>query len=74
MALNRTLAWEVLREFCQISRLVEVTHLMEIPYPRKYRVSWSATCGKNVSTKEFSKLHTKFSVVSHVSTRVKMKL
>ena len=56
--------------FClmEMSRLVEVTCLTNIMSHR------NATRGKNVSTMELSKLHTKYGVVPYVDMRINIKL
>ena len=63
MALYRTLAWEVFREFSviEMSCLVEVTHLMKVLCLRKYQVE------KSISMK-------KYGVVPRMDIRVKIKL
>ena len=64
MALNRTLAWEVLRAFC-------------LMMPRVLGSTTScgnATCGKKYFTKEFNKLQAKYSMVPRMDTCVKIKL
>ena len=55
MALNRTLAWEVLHAFC----LMEISLLLET---------------ESFSTREFSKLHAKYSVVACMDMHVKTEL
>ena len=57
MALNRTLAWEVLRASC-LMEISRTSHGLENTTFRE-----NATRGKNISTKEFSKLHMKYGVV-----------
>ena len=44
IALNRTSAWEIPRVFC----LIEMSHLMEVPYLRKYHISWKCHVWKIV--------------------------
>ena len=73
MALNRKLAWEMLRAFCllEMSCLVEVTRLMNLKIlPRLMEI---LHVEKSISTKKFSK-YIKYGVVPCVSTSLKMKL
>ena len=67
MVLNRTLALEMLCMLC----LMEMSCFVDF---RNTSSHGNFTHGKNISAKEFIKLHMKYSVVPRMSTSIKMKL